>query len=148
MCIQAVNTAITPVLEAFRLRTIPPANEPVIRPFNYSQVISSPINKESSVDSLQIEKIEQIRYAASLIVTDESVKNCTLETSEQKKLQESMRNSVGLLCAIEQYKKEKEEVQWKCVEEMLSCLVPACEANLGKYCELRGLVTQLKERVQ
>lgn len=144
-----MNTAITPVLEAFRLRTIPPSNEPVsIRPFNYSQVVQSPVTKESSVDSLQMEKLEQIRQAASLIVSDETVKNCSLETSEQRKLQESLRNSVGLLCAIEQYRKEKEEVQWKCVEEMLSCLVPACEANLGKYYELKGLVTSLRERVQ
>jgi hypothetical protein len=133
VCIQAINMAIAPVLDVFRLRDQPTHQTVNVRPFELPLTQASPLNQLSSAASVL------------LIEKEEALQSKHLSLLETQRMQEFLKKSLMLMFALEQFKKDKSEQRWASVQELLNDLTPACESNRRKYEQLVATVEELKQ---
>jgi hypothetical protein len=131
VCIQAINMAIAPVLDVFRLREQPIHQTVSVRPFEQLPTHPSPL--------------DQLGSAASVLLSEkeEALQNRNLSLRETQQMQGFLRKSLMLMFALEQFKKDKSEPRWANVQELLNDLTPACESNRRKYDQLVATVGEL-----
>lgn len=133
VCIQAINVAISPVLDVFRLRAQTPIPDPIsVRPFELAL-------KQTS-------HLDQLRSAANALLSEkeEDLHNKQLSLQETQRMQEFLKKSLMLMFALEQFKKDKTEKGWNSVTELLEDLTPACESNRRRYDQLVTAVEELR----
>mmetsp|Transcript_13751 Transcript_13751/g.25943 ORF Transcript_13751/g.25943 Transcript_13751/m.25943 type:complete len:544 (-) Transcript_13751:840-2471(-) len=136
VCIQAINMAIAPVLDVFRLRAQPPSEPVSVRPFEL-------VSKQSS-------HLDQLRAAANALLNEkeEELQNKNLNLQETQRMQDFLKKSLMLMFALEQFKKEKSEKGWSNVQEILEELTPACESNKRRYDQLVATVGSLESTIR
>ena len=141
VCIQAINTAIAPVLEVFRLRSSVPDHPVRIEP---RRLVKKPL-----VFPTQNERLESLRLSAAAVMAESQreidEKTDKLLPQEQQKLKEFVKSSLVLLSLLDG--RDKDEQGWSYVEEALAQLTPVCESNKELYDRIRTTVTGLKEKV-
>jgi hypothetical protein len=135
VCIQAINMAIAPVLDVFRLRAQAPSESVSVRPFEL--VPKQPSN------------LDQLRTAANALLyqKEEELQSKQLSLQETQRMQEFLRKSLMLMFALDQYKKDRSDKAWNSVQELLDDLPPACESNRRRYDQLVKTVGDLRQRI-
>jgi len=120
VAIQAFNTALSKVLEIFRLRAAGP--EP---------------------------RTEELKESALALVREYENQLFNLDFSdiEMHRLRQALTNAVLLLASASNLRNDKDSKWFKTLDDTLAALAPACESNRDSYQQVCSAVAQLRQNI-